>query len=133
MSTEEKKQRLSPLLRRLLILKLWLIEKFRFGERQVTLVWAAVIGILGVLILVIVKLIATSVAFGSGAVGGVFTPTLFFGSAIGVLYGQAVLYFTPQLQPDPTSCDHTVKPGCRKVVDKSTKKTIGFAEQVAST
>jgi len=54
-----------------------------------------------VLILVIVKLIATSVTFGSGAVGGVFTPTLFFGSAIGVLYGQAVLYFAPQLQPDP--------------------------------
>src|ERR1700730_961727 len=55
-----------------------------------------------VLILVIVKLIATSATFGSGAVGGVFTPTLFFGSAIGVLYGQAVLYFAPQLQPDPT-------------------------------
>ena len=54
-----------------------------------------------VLFLVIVKLIATSVTFGSGAVGGVFTPTLFFGSAIGVLYGQAVLYFAPQLQPDP--------------------------------
>ncbi len=55
-----------------------------------------------VLILVIVKLIATSATFGSGPVGGVFTPTLFFGSAIGVLYGQAVLYFAPQLQPDPT-------------------------------
>ena len=50
MSTEEKPQRLSPLLRCLLILKLWLIEKFRFGERQVTLVWAAVIGILGALV-----------------------------------------------------------------------------------
>ena len=55
-----------------------------------------------VLILVMVKLIATSVTFGSGAVGGVFTPTLFIGSALGVLYGQAVLYFAPQLQPDPT-------------------------------
>jgi chloride channel protein, CIC family len=55
-----------------------------------------------VLILVIVKLIATSATFGSGAVGGVFTPTLFFGSAIGVLYGQAVVYFAPQLQADPT-------------------------------
>jgi CIC family chloride channel protein len=55
-----------------------------------------------VLVLVVVKLIATSVTFGSGAVGGVFTPTLFFGSAIGVLYGQAVLYLAPQLQPDPT-------------------------------
>jgi chloride channel protein, CIC family len=50
MSTVEKPQRLSPLLRRLLILKVWLIEKFRFGERQVTLVWAAVIGILGALV-----------------------------------------------------------------------------------
>jgi len=50
MSTEEKPQRLSPFLRRLLILKVWLIEKFRFGERQVTLVWAAVIGILGALV-----------------------------------------------------------------------------------
>src|SRR5260370_17088725 len=49
-----------------------------------------------------VKLIAPSATFGSGAVGGFFTPTLFFVSAIGVLYGQAVLYFAPQLQPDPT-------------------------------
>jgi CIC family chloride channel protein len=55
-----------------------------------------------VLLLLIVKLIATSATFGSGAVGGVFTPTLFIGSAIGVLYGQAVLYFAPQLRPDPT-------------------------------
>jgi len=55
-----------------------------------------------ILFLVIVKFLATSVTFGSGAVGGVFTPTLFFGSAIGVLYGQAVLYFAPQLHPDPT-------------------------------
>jgi len=55
-----------------------------------------------VLLLLIVKLIATSATFGSGAVGGVFTPTLFIGSAVGVLYGQAVLYFAPQLHPDPT-------------------------------
>jgi chloride channel protein, CIC family len=54
-----------------------------------------------VLLLLIVKLVATSATFGSGAVGGVFTPTLFIGSAIGVLYGQAVLYFAPQLRPDP--------------------------------
>jgi chloride channel protein, CIC family len=54
-----------------------------------------------ILFLLIVKLVATSATFGSGAVGGVFTPTLFIGSAIGVLYGQAVLYFAPQLRPDP--------------------------------
>jgi CBS domain-containing protein len=50
MSTEEKPQRLSPLLRRFLILKLWLVEKFQFGERQVLLGWAAVIGILAALV-----------------------------------------------------------------------------------
>src|SRR5260370_7255383 len=50
MSKDENPQRLSPLLRRLLLLKAWRIEKFRFGERQVTLVWAALIGILGALV-----------------------------------------------------------------------------------
>lgn len=55
-----------------------------------------------ILILLIAKLAATSATFGSGAVGGVFTPTLFIGSALGFLYGQAVLQFFPSLQPDPT-------------------------------
>jgi hypothetical protein len=41
MSTEEKPQRLSPLLRRFLILKLWLVEKFQLGERKMMLGWAA--------------------------------------------------------------------------------------------
>src|SRR6266576_6626659 len=50
METEERRQRLSPLLRRLLILKVWLVEKFRFGEREVTLLWAVVIGALGALV-----------------------------------------------------------------------------------
>src|ERR1700736_1890801 len=49
METEEKRRRLSPILRWLLILKVWLIERFRLGERQVTLLWAAVIGFLGAL------------------------------------------------------------------------------------
>jgi chloride channel protein, CIC family len=55
-----------------------------------------------VLTLILAKLAATLITFGSGAVGGVFTPTLFIGAATGVLYGQTVLYLAPQLQPDPT-------------------------------
>lgn len=35
------------------------------------------------------KLLATGATFGSGAVGGVFTPTLFTGAAVGYLFGQA--------------------------------------------
>src|ERR1700730_3224145 len=49
METEEKPRRISPILRWLLIIKVWLIERFRLGERQGTLVGAGVIGILGAL------------------------------------------------------------------------------------
>jgi CIC family chloride channel protein len=52
----------------------------------------------GILAIVLLKLVATATAFGSGVVGGVFTPTLFIGAASGVLYGQAVLYFAPGLR-----------------------------------
>src|SRR6201984_1894350 len=41
--------RLSPALRRLLLLKVWLGEHFRLSERQVTLFWAAAIGFFGAL------------------------------------------------------------------------------------
>jgi len=54
-----------------------------------------------ILAIVLLKLVATATAFGSGVVGGVFTPTLFIGAATGVLYGQAVLYFVPGLRADP--------------------------------
>ena len=45
----EQPQDLHPLIRRLLRLKLWLVERFRIGERQFMLVWAGVIGFLGAL------------------------------------------------------------------------------------
>ena len=54
-----------------------------------------------ILAITILKLVATATAFGSGVVGGVFTPTLFIGAAIGVLYGQTVLYLAPGLRADP--------------------------------
>jgi CIC family chloride channel protein len=54
-----------------------------------------------ILAILLLKLVATATAFGSGVVGGVFTPTLFIGAAIGVLYGQAILYVAPGLSADP--------------------------------
>jgi chloride channel protein, CIC family len=54
-----------------------------------------------ILAILLLKLIATATAFGSGVVGGVFTPTLFIGAAIGMLYGQAILYIAPGLRSDP--------------------------------
>lgn len=41
------------------------------------------------------KLLATGATFGSGAVGGVFTPTLFTGAAIGYLFGATMAWFLP--------------------------------------
>jgi chloride channel protein, CIC family len=54
-----------------------------------------------ILAILLLKLMATATAFGSGVVGGVFTPTLFIGAAVGMLYGQAILYVAPGLQSDP--------------------------------
>lgn len=43
------------------------------------------------LVLVLVfKIMATALTAGSGAIGGIFTPTLFVGAAVGCLFGQAV-------------------------------------------
>jgi chloride channel protein, CIC family len=54
-----------------------------------------------ILAIALLKLVATATAFGSGVVGGVFTPTLFTGAAIGMLYGQTILYLAPGLRSDP--------------------------------
>jgi CIC family chloride channel protein len=40
------------------------------------------------LVILIFKILATCATFGSGAVGGVFTPTLFVGSSLGFLFGE---------------------------------------------
>jgi CIC family chloride channel protein len=47
-------------------------------------VWTAVLAIL------LLKVAATLCTVGSGAVGGIFTPTLFVGAALGQLFGQGV-------------------------------------------
>jgi chloride channel protein, CIC family len=54
-----------------------------------------------ILAILLLKLIATAATFGSGAVGGVFTPTLFIGASIGMLYGRGLIFAFPSLQMDP--------------------------------
>ena len=43
-----------------------------------------------VFVILALKLVATAATFGSGAVGGVFTPTLFAGASLGYLFGQGI-------------------------------------------
>jgi chloride channel protein, CIC family len=49
--------------------------------------------------ILILKVLATSSTFGSGAVGGVFTPTLFIGASLGSLFGDVTQHFAHHLNP----------------------------------
>ncbi|WP_084386530.1 ClcB-like voltage-gated chloride channel protein [Castellaniella caeni] len=50
-----------------------------------------------VLLMLLCKVLATALTAGSGAIGGVFTPTLFVGGALGVLFGQVLGFVWPAL------------------------------------
>ena len=49
------------------------------------------------LLLFVLKLMATCLSLGSGASGGVFSPALFMGATVGAAYGQLVVQFFPEL------------------------------------
>ena len=46
------------------------------------------------LLMVFFKVIATSITFGAGGVGGIFAPTLFMGSTVGFLFARTINQFT---------------------------------------
>ncbi|HEY0368134.1 MAG TPA: ClcB-like voltage-gated chloride channel protein [Chthoniobacterales bacterium] len=50
------------------------------------------------------KIIATAATFGSGAVGGVFTPTLFVGASLGFLFGSGFDAIFRHAHLDPSAC-----------------------------
>ncbi len=56
---------------------------------------------MAVLTVLVFKLVATALTTGSGAVGGVFTPTLFMGAAMGLLFGQTMQSLWPHAVSAP--------------------------------
>lgn len=48
-----------------------------------------------VVLILVCKVLATALTVGSGAVGGVFTPALFVGGALGTLFGMTMGFFIP--------------------------------------
>jgi CIC family chloride channel protein len=54
-------------------------------------------------LVLVAKLVGTCATVGSGAVGGVFTPTLFFGAAAGYLFGSAVHGAFPNWTAGPSA------------------------------
>ncbi len=67
------------------------IEKALLNE----IVWSTL------LVLVLLKVLATSITIGSGGSGGVFAPSLFIGSMLGGLYGLAVNHWLPDITASP--------------------------------
>jgi chloride channel protein, CIC family len=53
------------------------------------------------LMLVVVKIIATSLSLGSGGSGGIFAPSLFLGATTGVFFGSIAHYFFPTITANP--------------------------------
>lgn len=56
-----------------------------------------------VAVILIFKILATTATFGSGAVGGVFTPTLFIGASLGFLFGNGAQHVLGHLQINPSA------------------------------
>lgn len=54
-----------------------------------------------IVLMLVCKVAATALTVGSGAVGGVFTPTIFVGAAFGSLFGQIILWLWPDLTVSP--------------------------------
>lgn len=57
-----------------------------------------------VLILVILKILATSITLGSGGSGGVFAPALFIGAMLGESYGKITQILMPEFAIPPGAC-----------------------------
>lgn len=55
------------------------------------------------LLLLLLKLVATSITIGSGGSGGVFSPSLFLGAALGAAYGGVLHNLIPELTASPNA------------------------------
>jgi CIC family chloride channel protein len=53
------------------------------------------------LLLVFLKVIATSISLGSGGSGGIFAPSLFIGAMLGSFFGSAIAYLFPGMDISP--------------------------------
>jgi chloride channel protein, CIC family len=54
-------------------------------------------------VILVFKILATTATFGSGAVGGVFTPTLFIGASFGFLFGIGTNHLLGHLSVNPSA------------------------------
>ncbi|MDR3428505.1 MULTISPECIES: ClcB-like voltage-gated chloride channel protein [Silvimonas] len=84
------------------VLSLWRPEVWGNGYSVVSAMLHGAWAWQMVLLLLACKVLSTSASIGSGAVGGVFTPTLFVGAATGLLFGTLVHTLFPHSTAGPT-------------------------------
>jgi len=83
------------------IIGIWLPEVWGNGYDAVNLVIKDAPLLRVVALLFLMKIIATSISLGSGGSGGIFTPTMFIGVALGLLVGEAGHTLLPDVVHDP--------------------------------
>ena len=83
------------------VIAIWVPDVCGNGQSVITGIFHGEKAGFALLVLGLCKWLATSASFGSGAVGGVFTPTLFMGASLGYLFGEGVHQFWPQGAADP--------------------------------
>jgi len=83
------------------IIGVWLPHVWGNGYHAVNLVLTGSPTLLFVALLFVMKILATSVTLGSGGSGGIFTPTLFVGAALGMLLGSAATMLPFVNDPHP--------------------------------
>ncbi|MBV6418036.1 MAG: Voltage-gated ClC-type chloride channel ClcB [Steroidobacteraceae bacterium] len=85
------------------VISIWVPEVWGNGYSVVNRILHGEILGLWLLAVLVAKVASTSATVGSGGVGGVFTPTLFIGAAIGALFGDVLHSLMPGLVASPTA------------------------------
>ncbi|MFI5402232.1 MAG: chloride channel protein, partial [Planctomycetota bacterium] len=84
------------------VIGIWLPEVWGNGYDAVNQVLSDLAPAFGfVALLFVMKILATSLTVGSGGSGGIFTPTLFVGAALGLIFGTAAHWALPAVVDDP--------------------------------
>src|SRR5579862_2536294 len=85
------------------ILSIWFPQVWGNGYSVVGNILHADLFGVWLLVVLAAKVLATSATVGSGAVGGVFTPTLFIGCAVGALFGGVLHSLLPTITSVPAA------------------------------
>jgi CIC family chloride channel protein len=83
------------------VISLFLPEILGVGYESITKALLGTVPWFLLLILVFVKIAATSLNIGSGGSGGIFAPSLFIGAMMGGVYGHVVHYLFPSVTASP--------------------------------